>query len=238
VPAAGLPPEAGPDDPSLFAVPDDQAGPNAERIAAGLPPRGRPPSPGRTEAQRERRRQREAKPKADKAPTSTRSTSGPPRGRGKFRPALIEYVGSVGGLLTMAGVVRGNDVLTYDGQILLAGAEDWADAMEALAAENPQVRRVLEVVVATSAWSQVVTTTAAMVVPILAAHRILPPIAATVFGADLPPEPPAKAPIYDEETGVRVDGQSERVRPAGTTGDNWAAHMANGSPASGSDPQG
>ena len=147
---------------------------------------------------------------------------------GKYTRPLMDYAGSVGTLLTVAGTARQSPHLVYDGEVILHTAEPWAKSLDALAAENPRVAAVFDSMLTTGAWSAVIISTAGMLVPILACHRILPPQAATIFGMPEPPPPPVR-PEWSEDAGTEVPPTDW---PVGTAAGNGhpGTHQDTGGP--------
>ncbi len=121
------------------------------------------------------------RPKGDKKPKSA-------KGSGVYVAPLTQYMGMLGTMAYGAGIARQSPQLAYDGQVILAGAAGWAEAMQHLADENPNVAKVLDLLVTTSAWAEVTTATLAIAVPILASHGVLPAGAVDMFGIGRPPE--------------------------------------------------
>lgn len=171
-----------------------------------------------------------AKPR--KAPRSTRTAAGaapaPDAERrapgrksnaelaGKLRDPLTKLVGAGGLALAMgATAVRQSneyraDQLAYDSAIVLNNASKVADELCAIAAEHPEVRRVLESLTQASGWTRTMTVAAALIVPIAANHGVMPRQWAPSFGAPMPPERPVKvAPVVpirpDAASAVRDD---------------------------------
>lgn len=146
------------------------------------------------------------------APRAAKRTAKKPAGQGgpgrppkpKLDKKLEELIGSAGSGLMLAGMARGNEQLVYDGTILLSKTEELAGALDKLAQENPAVRRVLEGLVQTSAWGSLLAVVAAVGVPILANHGVLPAQAAGLVGAELPPPRPARND--DDATAAPADG--------------------------------
>ncbi|MCA1569737.1 MAG: hypothetical protein LC798_05330 [Chloroflexi bacterium] len=123
-------------------------------------------------------------------PRGSRSTDRKPRsakGAGRFVAPLTRLMGTFGTMTYTAGMARRSVALAYDGQVIVAGAEPWAKAMQAWADENPSVARTLELVCSTSAATEVAVASLSIAVPIMAAHRIVPPEAAEIFGVERPP---------------------------------------------------
>jgi hypothetical protein len=76
--------------------------------------------------------------------------------------------------MTIAMVVMVFD--QYDGQVIMQGSPQLAQSLIAVAEANPSVRRGLETFVTAGAWAQVASATAAIALPIMAHHGIIPSI--------------------------------------------------------------
>ena len=133
----------------------------------------------------------------DKAPAgrprpASSSPSGGKAKRGPGRPSnsqrlesqlvqLFSTVAVAGQLATLS-----NETVSRDFAIVGAQAEPLAAALVKLAETNPAVRRVLDSLVQTSAYGELITVVVGgIVLPILANHGILPAfIAGTIAGAE------------------------------------------------------
>lgn len=149
------------------------------------------------------------KPKGDTAPSSPTSDTKPkPKrkrkasgGRRKaLKAPLTELISTLG-----IGVCVVN---AYDGQRILAGAEDLAAALDKVAKEQPAVQRALEAVVTGSTWGSVALAAAPIIIPICANHGLIPPATAELVGA--PPPPTTGAPA---SPGEPANGQTDVVGP-------------------------
>jgi hypothetical protein len=80
-----------------------------------------------------------------------------------------------------------------DGSAILAGAPALASALDDLAKENPRVRKVLEGMLATGAWSGVAIAAANIALPILANHDMMP---ANPFAMGSPAPAPDSEPEH------------------------------------------
>lgn len=167
--------------------------------------------------------------KANGASKSTGSKSHRATGRPPGRPKSVrlddklqELIGTVGGGLKVAGLVRGNPQMEYDGDIVLANAERLAKALEKAAQESPAVKRTLEMIVTTSTWGEVIGAVVAVGVPIMANHGVLPREAAPLMGADVPPPRPEKAPppptVEEVRTVVDLAGKAAASAATPTNG--------------------
>lgn len=79
--------------------------------------------------------------------------------------------------LTTAFTGIGTAVYAIDqtcGTSVLMGAESLGVALDHLAHENPSVRRVLEAMLTTSAWGEVMMAAASITIPILQHHGVMP----------------------------------------------------------------
>jgi hypothetical protein len=84
----------------------------------------------------------------------------------RLRQDLTTMLGTVGFALVM--------VEPYDGLVVIDRAPATVDALMAVAADNPKVRKVLEQMVSVSVWGQVSMAVAGLALPIAAHHGILP----------------------------------------------------------------
>jgi hypothetical protein len=134
--------------------------------------------------------------KTDKAPkrrtrrTSSTGPDAPPRPssgrRQALAPRLEQLIGTVGFAVCMANMT--------DGTAILNGAPALASALDDLARENPRVRKVLEGLLATGAWSGVAIAAANIAMPILANHDMLP---AVPFAMGSPAPAPDSEPEHE-----------------------------------------
>lgn len=160
-------------------------------------------------------RERQERKMRNQSQARTRTAPKSTGGKVRYAPALTQYAGTLGTMLTMAGHAKGSAAMAYDGQVILTGAESWALTVEQLAYEDERVARVLDSMLSTSAWGAVMVSTASIVVPILACHGLLPPATATIFGAPAPPRP---------EPEWRDDAAEATVPP--TDHDTWQGNGA------------
>lgn len=117
---------------------------------------------------------RERKDRAPRAPRAPRTTP--------LRPRLTEAIGGLGLVVSVFDA--------YDGQVILAGADQLATSLDALAKENDNVRRALESALTGSAWGGVLFAATAIALPIMAHHGLVP----AQLGALGPPGTPPPAP--------------------------------------------
>lgn len=136
------------------------------------------------------------KPKRTKPTTKGKGTGTRKAPLQKRLATMIELVGTV---------VSGWDA--YDGSVITDNAVALAEQLEALAKENPRVKRFLEGTLETSAWAGVLGVFGTnIMVPIAVHHSMLPePIngnLATVF--DIPVRPRKPKPNADTGEQLRV----------------------------------
>jgi hypothetical protein len=87
----------------------------------------------------------------------------------------------------------------FDGEVVAENAHELAESWHKLAQQNPAVKRALEAMMQTGAWSGVLMTSAAVLVPILQNHGAIP--------ADIP-HPFKKPPSVAINSDVRVPGMA------------------------------
>lgn len=80
----------------------------------------------------------------------------------------------------------------YCGERIIEGAEKLAQELNDLAQRNDPVYRILENLVTGSAYAGVGMAFAAIAVPILSHHGVVPPDVAVILGAPRPPDRPNK----------------------------------------------
>jgi hypothetical protein len=85
-------------------------------------------------------------------------------------------------------------------EIIATQAKPLADAYGNLARKNERVRRMLEMMMEGSAWGQVITVTAATVIPIAAHHDLYPKGFPLPFSFGIGPPPPPSDDVRDAET--------------------------------------
>lgn len=163
---------------------------------------------------------RRGRPPKDAPPRgATRPAAGGksrPASRPKLAPKLEELGGLIGTATYATGMARQNPRLIYDAEIILGTVERLAAALEKLAAENPAVRRVLESLLAATAFGELAGAVLAIAVPIAANHGLLPPVAATMVGAAMP-EPPA-APEMSPDVDFLAEQAAGYTNGAGPVG--------------------
>lgn len=114
-------------------------------------------------------------PKSDGSPRGTaktepkvtpRSAAGRRTAADKLEAKLTEFIGTAGMVVSMFNQT--------DGFIILSNAEPLAQNWTALAEENAAVKRVLNSMVETGAWSAALMATAAVALPIMDNHGYIP----------------------------------------------------------------
>lgn len=109
----------------------------------------------------------------------------------QLRKALTDTINSTAGALMVAGVM-GSPRLAYDGEIIAGKADELAAELVALAEKNPRIYAALTTLVTAGQWAKIGGLAAGIAVPIAANHGLLPRETATLVGAPMPPERPAK----------------------------------------------
>lgn len=115
-------------------------------------------------------------PAKDKAPSQPK-----PKGRPNTHDRRKEK------LLTLLSTV-GSAVLFFeqtDGTIILTNAENLAEATATLADEVPAVAKAIDAMSTGGAWGGFLLAIAAMIIPILSHHKILPEIANAFIPQDI-----------------------------------------------------
>lgn len=112
----------------------------------------------------------------------------------QLKTALEDFFGGI----AVAVMFTGDD---HCANIIATQAEPLAEAWAELAKKNERVRRVIEMMLQGSAWGQVITVTAATVIPIAAHHGIYPKGFPMPFSFGIGPAPPAS----DEVRGAEDD---------------------------------
>jgi hypothetical protein len=106
-------------------------------------------------------------PKQDSPPP--REPSKETRGR---PPILQKQLEEMFLALGMGASVIGDP---FDGEVIAENAHELAEAWHKLAQQNSAVKKALEAMMQTGAWSGVLMTTAAVAIPILQNHGAIPP---------------------------------------------------------------
>jgi len=75
----------------------------------------------------------------------------------------------------------------YDSKIVLERSPAIVEACVAVAEQDEQFRKILLTLLTGSAYGQLALAVLMLAIPILANHGMLPPVAAVLVGADLPP---------------------------------------------------
>lgn len=118
------------------------------------------------------------KPAAVKPPpaaTKSRSDTPPPKEPSKEtrgRPPVLQKQLEEMFLAMSMGVAVVGD--SFDGEVIAENAHELAESWHKLAQQNPAVKRALEAMMQTGAWSGVLMTSAAVLVPILQNHGVIP----------------------------------------------------------------
>lgn len=190
---------------------------DARDKAAAIAADEAPTKPKRTRT----RKARAAKPRAPKADTAPRSTSPRPPA---LRKRLEDSITTLGALLLL--------VNPTDGQLIIAGAAKQAAALDAIAKDNPAVKRALERMLTASVYGQLAAAFAPTLLGIAANHRLLPaPINGLVAMATTPaPATSAGAtdgPPIDLGAMLGMFGAMTTTPPAG--GDDDGAGIPRGS---------
>jgi hypothetical protein len=133
----------------------------------------------------ERRKAEGSTPRRPRRTSTDDADDRAPRAR-KPRSTLAPRLESLLGMVGIA-VFAVNPI---DGQAILTGAPELAAALDQLARENPAVKRVLEQLLATSAWGAVAMATAKILLPIAANHELLPGMGARAEFETVPPTSP------------------------------------------------
>lgn len=179
---------------------------NLEAAEALLRERDTPPKTPRPKSAptgRPKTRPPGAGPTPPAAPESKRSPGRPPKP--KLADKLEEQFGAIGLLLYGVGAARGDVRFMYDGECVMGQSHRLAVALDRASLDTPAVRRLLEALVMASAWGEVAGAVAAIAIPILANHGVIPRDAAAVFGTEPPappmPDTPFAAPGMPEPNG-------------------------------------
>lgn len=144
------------------------------------------------------------KPRADAPPPKepSKETRGRP-------PVLQKQLEEMFMALGMGAAVIGD---SFDGEVIAENSHELAESWYKLAQQNAAVKKALEAMMQTGAWSGVVMVTAAVAVPILQNHGAIP--------ADIP-HPFRKPPAIAINADTRVPGmtpvppqQGSPVRPS------------------------
>lgn len=149
----------------------------------------------------------DSKPKAAKVsppagapPKKEDKPSGKPRGRPPELQKQLEefFVGT--------GLVVSATINPFDGEVIASNAEALAESWHKIAQQNAFIKRILSSFLETSSWSAALMATAAVAVPIMQNHRIIPAGIPHPFA-----KPPRLAPRM-AQGGWVVDPQGEAVR--------------------------
>jgi hypothetical protein len=114
----------------------------------------------------------------DEAPKKTKSL------KGRMSPLKSRLTGALGVIGKALSAFN-----EYDGKVVLENATELANVLDQWAKESPRVKRALEAALTVSTTGSVLGVAAAIVIPILANHGLLPVHYAEVIGAEPVPEP-------------------------------------------------
>lgn len=107
--------------------------------------------------------------KRGNAGATPRGTGGTRRGAAWKEPLKNAVMGNIAGIGTLVYAFD-----QYDGQIIIAGSDRLASSLVDVAETNPKVRKGLEAFTTGGAWAGVAMAAAAIAIPILAHHGMLP----------------------------------------------------------------
>lgn len=110
----------------------------------------------------------QAKPKPKEQARSEKPKSDKPRGRPPELQKQLEE------MLMFVGLMTAGAVDPFDGEVIRDNAASMAEAWHKVAQQNATVKRILNSMMETGAWSGAVAATAAVAVPILQNHRLVP----------------------------------------------------------------
>lgn len=134
------------------------------------------------------------RPESPPAKEPKREVPEPPKPRplraNELKSALEDFFGGI----SIAVMFTGDE---YCASIIATQAEPLAEAWAELAKKNVRVRRMIEMLLQGSAWGQVITVTAATVIPIAAHHGLYPKGAPMPFTFGLGPPPPPSDEVND-----------------------------------------
>lgn len=117
-----------------------------------------------------------------------------PRPRGpKLETQLEDFFGGIGLMVAATGD-------THCADVIVTQAKPLAEAYANLAKKNERVRRILEMMMEGSAWGQVITVTAATVIPIAAHHGLYPQGFPMPFSFGIGPPPPPSDDVREAES--------------------------------------
>lgn len=125
-----------------------------------------------------------------------REIPGPPQPKPlrqtELRSALEDFFGGI----AVAIMFTGDE---YCSSVMATQAEPLAEAWAELAKKNPRVKRIIEMMLQGSAWGQVITVTAATVIPMAAHHGLYPKGFPMPFSFGVGPPPPPSDDVADAE---------------------------------------
>lgn len=169
-------------------------------------------------------------PPADKPPRKRRasrkraSTSDTPRPRAAsptIKRRLREVFNLAGGLVSLADA--------FDGQVILANADELAEAWAKVAERHPRIKLALDGFERGGIYGAAAIATASVLLPILAHHRLLPPsmaqLGAIVGGPAMPSPAPAGTADPFPRSPAAAGGTDPEPAPAGVHGNGSAAPL-------------
>jgi hypothetical protein len=181
----------------------EPAAPDLAPAAPGRPP-SRPPGPPRPSGAAQRAKAKDRAPSEPRPPT----------------PRSIEA--RAGERLTELGFVW-FAVSPADGLAFLNGVPRLAAALDHAAKENPRLRVLLERFLTVSVWGELAAAAAAIALPILANHKLIPAAMADVLAAGAAPTVPPAGP------GPGVPSPADLAAMAALLGQMGSPGSANGS---------
>lgn len=135
---------------------------------------------------------KEAKP----APKAKPKDSPPPKSdRPKGRPPELQK--QLEDMIMMAGLMTAGAINEFDGEVIRDNAASLAEAWYKVSQTNATVKRILQSMTETGAWSGAVMSTAAIAIPIMQNHGAIPAGVPHPFKKPphlQPPQPPTNGP--------------------------------------------
>jgi hypothetical protein len=114
---------------------------------------------------------KEAKPAASKPAAKPKDTP-PPANRPKGRPPELQK--QLEEMIMMAGLMTAGAINEFDGEVIRDNAAALAEAWYKVSQTNATVKRILQSMTETGAWSGAVMSTAAIAIPIMQNHGAIP----------------------------------------------------------------
>lgn len=153
-------------------------------------------------------KQATTKPKVDTAPPKepSKETRGRP-------PALQKQLEEMFLAMSMGVAVIGD---AFDGEVIAENAHGLAEAWYKLSQQNAAVKKMLEGMMQTGAWSGVMMTTAAVTIPILQNHGVIPANVPHPFKVP----PGGQVPVFNTD-GAPINGnvppqEGSPIQPSGS----------------------